>query len=109
MFRPLIRQPYSMALWQPAADIYRTPTGWLVKYDLAGVRLDEVDVNIGGHELTLSVTRRDSIVEEGARHHSLEISYSRFERTLKFPCSLERAQIALEQQQGMLLVRINME
>ena len=28
----------SEAYWRPAADIYRTRTGWLIKYDLAGVR-----------------------------------------------------------------------
>ena len=29
-------------VWQPRADVYRTPEGWLVKLELAGVRLDEI-------------------------------------------------------------------
>ena len=28
--------------WQPRADVYRTHDGWLVKLELAGVRLDEI-------------------------------------------------------------------
>src|SRR5919205_684335 len=34
------------AVWRPRADVYRTPDGWLVKLELAGVRPDE-DVTIG--------------------------------------------------------------
>ena len=35
-------------VWQPAVDIYQTPVGWLVKVDLAGVRPDDVTVELRG-------------------------------------------------------------
>jgi HSP20 family molecular chaperone IbpA len=46
------------------------------------------------------------VVEEGASYYSMEISYSRFERTIEMPVSLERGRVILEAQNGILLVRI---
>ena len=31
--------------WRPAADVYRVRDGWLVKFDLAGVRPEDVEVS----------------------------------------------------------------
>jgi HSP20 family molecular chaperone IbpA len=39
----------------------------------------------------------------------LEIAYSKFERQVEFPMSLEDARITTEYQAGMLLVRIQTE
>jgi len=41
------RRP-SGPLWQPAVDIYRCPEGWKIKFDLAGVTLDDVGADRGG-------------------------------------------------------------
>jgi HSP20 family protein len=95
--------------WQPATDVYRTRDGWLVKFDLAGVRPEDIRVSVSGHDLTVQGTRRDWSLEEGCCQYRMEIAYSRFERRLTLPDSLERAHIGMEQRQGMLLVRIQLE
>ena len=33
-------------LWNPAADVYRSSEGWVVKVDLAGVCSDELEIEI---------------------------------------------------------------
>ncbi len=95
--------------WQPAADVYRTPYGWLVKFDLAGVNPDEVDLTAQGSRLTVRGRRRDCDPAEGCVCHLMEIAYDAFERTLVLPCQLDRAEIAAEFRLGMLLVRIQTE
>jgi HSP20 family protein len=92
--------------WRPAADIYRTPEGWVVKLELAGVRQEDINVVISGSELFVSGVRRDRFVEEGWSHQSMEITYSHFERVIEFPCDLSRASISIEGRQGLLLVRV---
>jgi HSP20 family protein len=92
--------------WEPSADIYRTKTGWLVKFDLAGVHASDVTVAIQGRRLTVSGVRRDSFVEEGSSHYSMEISYNRFERRLVMPANLEDARVTVAAREGLLLVRI---
>ncbi|HJS73345.1 MAG TPA: Hsp20/alpha crystallin family protein [Vicinamibacteria bacterium] len=95
--------------WSPRADVYRTPTGWLIKLDLAGVRPDEVTVEASRHELRVSGVRRDRFVREGYRQHSMEISYSRFERVLRLPSNADHCSLRTEYAEGMLLVILDEE
>jgi len=95
-------------LWRPAADIYRTRTGWLAKFDLAGIDPQEIHVAVQGPRLSVKGVRRDLLIEEGCHYHSLEIAYSPFERHLEFPVDLDRAQIETDYKAGMLLVRIQL-
>jgi HSP20 family protein len=96
----------SEVTWRPSADIYRTREGWLVKFDLAGVRPEDIHVTVRGSQFTISGFRRDWKLEEGCSHYSMEISYNRFERTLELPCELDGAEIKLEGREGILLVRL---
>jgi HSP20 family protein len=92
--------------WCPAADVYRTRNGWVVKFELAGVRPQDIDLTALGHRLTLRGVRRDCTALEGCRYYQMEIAYSHFERSLQLPCDLERADITTEYRDGMLLVHI---
>jgi HSP20 family protein len=92
--------------WQPSADVYRTKDGWLVKFDLAGVKVADVSVMIRGRRLTVSGARRDSFFEEGSSHYSMEISYNHFERSLVMPANLENARVTIATREGLLLVRM---
>jgi len=94
--------------WRPPADIYRSLQGWVVKIELAGVRPEDVNVMVSGSQLFVSGVRRDKFVEEGWSHYSMEITYSRFERTIELPCDIERASVSVEWHNGLMLVRVNM-
>jgi len=97
------------APWQPAADIHRTRDGWLVKFELAGVLPGDIELEIRGTRMTLRGVRRDVTTQEVCRCFQMEIAYSRFARTIDLPCRLDRAGIATEYRDGMLLVRIQLE
>ena len=94
------------APWEPSADVYRTRDGWLLKFDLAGVRPEDVVVSVSGRRVIVSGTRRDTIVEEGCSYYAMEISYNRFERSLEMPVNLANAQVTIEARNGLLLVRM---
>jgi HSP20 family protein len=92
--------------WRPAADVYRGRNGWLVKFELAGVRPEDLELTVLGNCLTLRGVRRDNTALEGCRYYQMEIAYSPFERSLTLPCDLERANVTSEYRDGMLLVHI---
>jgi len=50
--------------WMPAADVYETAHGWIVKLELAGVRPQEIEVTVQGSLLRIGGRRRDWIVHE---------------------------------------------
>jgi HSP20 family protein len=97
------------APWEPSVDVYRTRYGWLLKFDLAGVKAEDVTVSLRGRRITVQGIRRDSIIEEGCSYYSMEISYNRFERSIEMPADLENARLTLEARDGLLLVRVNTE
>ena len=84
----------------------RSRNGWLVKFELAGVRPEDMELTVQGNRLTLRGVRRDCTALEGCRYYQMEIAYSHFERSLELPCDLERADVTSEYRDGMLLVRI---
>jgi HSP20 family protein len=94
----------AQCMWRPAADVYRTREGWLVKFDLAGVNPNEVQLVLEGRRLTISGVRHDALMQECCATYSLEISYHRFQRTLELPCDTEAAAARTEYRDGMLLV-----
>jgi len=92
--------------WQPAADIYRTRTGWLIKLDVAGVRLEDIKTEITATEVRIQGCRRDFQSVEGCRHYSMEISYNRFQRFISLPCDLTGAEVRVDCSNGILLIEL---
>lgn len=100
------RAQLSARMWCPAADIYRTRDGWIVKVDLAGVRPDELEISVHGSTLRLAGCRRDAFYGEGVSYHQMEITYSRFERVLRFPCSIEGTTLMRDYRDGLLVLHL---
>jgi HSP20 family protein len=93
-------------LWNPAADVYRTREGWVVKLDLAGVRTDELEIEVQGSNLRVRGCRRDTFYQEGFTYLQMEITYSRFEKSIEFPCSIQGASLARDYRDGLLIIKL---
>ena len=93
-------------LWNPAADVYRTTDGWLVKLDVAGICVDELAIDLDASNLRVSGCRRDTVYREGFSYQQMEITYSRFEKTIQFPCSIEEASLAHDYRDGFLIINL---
>jgi HSP20 family protein len=102
------RRP-SGRLWCPAADVYRTNDGWIVKVDLAGIQPADIQITIDGKLLRISGSRRDGTCGEGVAHYQLEITYSRFEKMIQFPRSIEHASVERDYRDGLLILRLREE
>lgn len=101
-----VAQNAEEACWHPSVDIYRAGTAWLVKFDLAGVRKEDIQVKLDGRRLTVRGVRRDLTILEGQRAYSMEIAYNQFERVVELPMNVETARFASEFCDGMFLVSI---
>jgi HSP20 family protein len=93
-------------LWCPAADVYRTRDGWIVKVDLAGVRPEDLKITVESATLRVAGCRKDTFYGEGVSYHQLEITYSRFEKVLHFPCSIEGASVRRDYRDGLLILHL---
>ena len=93
-------------LWYPAADVYETPDGWLVKVELAGVSPEDIHIDIQGNQLYLAGCRKDRTSAVGVTYQQMEITYSHFEKTLEFSSSIEGARIEHNFENGLLLIHL---
>jgi HSP20 family protein len=96
-------------LWNPSADVYRSDNGWVVKVDLAGVCSEDLEIQISESILTVRGCRRDTSYREGFVYHQMEITYSRFEKTIEFPAPIEGATIHRDYTDGFLIIKVQSE
>ena len=96
-------------LWNPAADVYRSSDGWIVKVDLAGVCMDELEVEIRESILRIRGCRKDTHIREGCTYHQMEITYSRFEKSIQFPAPIDGASIRRDYSDGFLIIDVRKE
>jgi HSP20 family protein len=93
-------------LWLPAADVYQTPEGWQVKVELAGVSAEDIEIDIQGNVLYIAGSRKDRSCGGDVSYHQMEITYSRFEKTLNFPASIDGATVEHNFDNGLLIIRL---
>jgi HSP20 family protein len=96
-------------LWNPAADVYRSSDGWIVKVDLAGVCMEELEIEIRDSLLSIRGCRKDTHVSEGCTYHQMEITYSRFEKSIQFPAPIEGASIRRDYTDGLFIIEVRKE
>lgn len=96
-------------LWNPSADVYRSSDGWIVKLDLAGICSDDLEIEISDKRLHIRGCRKDTLFREGYIYHQMEITYSRFEKTIDFPAPLEGASLARDYRDGFLIIMLRSE
>ena len=92
--------------WQPPADIFRSGDNWFVKIELAGVYPDDFSIAHSQNRLLIHGRRKDRIHLRNLFYHSMEITYSRFERVIEFPFSIDGNSIRWVYRDGMLLVKV---
>lgn len=99
-------EKFTQVGWRPGMDVYRTREGWLVKFELAGVKPEDISVTVQGRRLSVRGVRRDCTGQEEYCCHRMDIAYGRFERSVELPFEVESAPVSTDYRDGMLVVRI---
>lgn len=93
-------------LWYPAADVYQTPDGWVVKVELAGVSVEDLKIETEGNVLFIAGCRKDRSCAAGVSYQQMEITYSNFEKTLRFPATLDGVAVEHVFEDGLLIIQL---
>ncbi len=92
--------------WQPSADVFETAAEVVIRFEVAGVRGEDLRVNVEGSVLRLRGVRRTPRSEPIDQLQQMEISFGPFEREITIQASFEPDAIRARLVDGFLEVRI---
>ena len=92
--------------WRPHTDVYETPEEILVVMDLAGVRRDEIHLEVSRKAIKISGRRDQKALLGTTRFRLAEIAYGNFERHLSLPAPVDGEKIEAAYKDGLLEIRM---
>jgi HSP20 family protein len=102
----LTRTMESQRTFAPAVDIFEEKDGFVVKAELAGVKPEEIHVDVENGVLTLKGERKLERDENKDGYHRVERWYGSFQRQFTLPRTVDAERIEAATKDGVLTVRI---
>lgn len=92
--------------WQPALDVFETDVSVVVRVEIAGVRGEDVRVQVDGELLRVSGIRRVPTTPKPKRLHRMEIAFGPFEREVRISLPFDRDGVAAHLEDGFLTITL---
>lgn len=97
-------QDFSAGAWRPTVDIYETPDKIILKADLPGISLDDIELKIENNTLTIRGERRMDKETKQEDYHRIERAYGSFSRSFTLPNTVDVDKVKAEHKNGILEV-----
>ena len=101
----LLSQPTARP-WAPAVDILETENDLVVKADIPGVDLKDIDILLENGTLTLKGERKFETEEKNKGFHRLERSYGSFVRYFTVPDTVAAENVHADYHNGVLTITL---
>ena len=102
----LVLPPTERGVFVPDVDIQETPSAYVFKADLPGMKEKDVEVSMSGNRLTVSGKRETEKKDENERYYLYERSYGSFSRSLQLPEGIDSDAIKANLANGVLRVTV---
>jgi HSP20 family protein len=98
--RPMVT--FGTGEWQPAIDLYETSDSLVIVADLAGMRVEQIEITVDRGHLILRGNRPEPPRREKAQYHVFEINRGSFQRAIHLPMPVDPDGAAASYQDGFL-------
>jgi len=92
--------------WSPAVDIVETENELILKADVPGVNLKDIDIQFENGTLTIKGERKFEKEEKGKGFHRMERSYGAFVRYFTVPETVDAEHVKADYQAGVLTITL---
>ena len=115
MMRDLMRwDPFREAAWptemattfMPSFEVKETPTAYVFKADLPGIKEDDLDIQLTGNRLTIGGKRETEKKEDNETWHLYERSYGSFSRSFTLPEEISANKVDAHLVNGVLTLTV---
>lgn len=90
--------------WAPAVDVSETADQVVVKAEVPGIEVKDIDISLTGDMLTIKGEKKSEREEKGESYHLVERSYGSFARSLKLPAVVDADKIEATYDKGVLTI-----
>jgi len=102
----LLSEPTTTRPWAPAVDILETENELVLKADLPGLEMKDIDIQLENGTLTLKGERKFEKEEKNKGYHRLERSYGSFVRYFTVPETVDVEHVKAEYNGGVLTITL---
>ncbi len=95
-----------LAEWAPAMDVLTKDGNLVIRAELPGVKLEDVDITLQNGVLTISGEHKADQEEERGGYHVRERRYGSFRRSMTLPEGTDESKIHARFQDGVLEVTV---
>jgi len=92
--------------WLPAVDVFDTKDAVVLKAELAGMKPDDIQIEVEDNVLTIKGERRFEEKVEEDRYYRVERRFGSFQRSLALPQGVRSEDIQASYEDGILEVRV---
>jgi len=92
--------------WLPAVDVFDTKDAVVLKAELAGMRPDDIQIEVEDNVLTIKGERRFEEKVDEDRYYRVERRFGSFQRSLALPQGVRAEDIQASYEDGILEVRV---
>jgi HSP20 family protein len=92
--------------WTPACDIYEDEEGVSLRFELAGVDPNDVEVRFENGVLTVKGERKLEREDKRENYHRVERQYGTFTRAFSLPGTVDAERIRAESKNGVLTIAL---
>jgi HSP20 family protein len=96
----------SIGEWAPSLDLSETKDALVVKADVPGMELKDIQVSLQEQMLTIKGEKKQEKEEKDEEFHRVERSYGAFTRALRLPVPVDTSKVAASFKNGVLTVTL---
>jgi len=93
---------FSKRVWKPQMDIFETRTEIVIQAEIAGVRKEDIVIEVSNKAVKLSGNRRTNHLDRTATYRLAEIQFGQFERVLYLPSVIDIEKVSAQFSNGFL-------
>jgi HSP20 family protein len=92
--------------WTPAVDIVEGENDLVLRADVPGIDLKDIDIRLENGTLTIKGERKFENSQNGKGYHRVERSYGVFARSFALPETVDTEKVSADYREGVLTITI---
>lgn len=106
----LFNRFFDMPAWgeslNPKVDIIDKKKSVVVKAEIPGMEVDDLDISLNGQYLTLSGNKKHEVNKSKDDYYHVESSYGSFSRTVQLPAEVDQSDVDASYKRGVLKIEL---